>query len=115
MTQWQDKTEVSDFSDDEGNIYFLNLLGVDANHMGVELDFNYRPVNQLTISGYAGLNDWQWKNNPSGTVVDENQNVIEEDVTYYIDGLKVGDAAQTTLGVGFDWLLESRSLDFAVD
>ena len=105
LTQWQDKTEVSDFSDDDGNIYFLNLLGVDANHQGIELDLNYRPIDRLTFSGYASFNDWQWKNNPNGTVQDEFNNVIADSIIYYIDGLKVGDAAQMTLGAGFDWTL----------
>jgi outer membrane cobalamin receptor len=101
-TDWSNKTETISGRDANGNIFFTSLLGVNAAHMGLELDFNIKATDNLTFTGFAGLNDWKWKNNPTGTVTDENQNVLGE-ATYYIDGLEVGGAAQTTAGVGADW------------
>ena len=98
-TSWQNKTEVSNGRDADGNILFLNLLGVDALHKGIELDFSYSPVTAFSLQGFASLNDWQWNNDPSGVLSDENQNVIRED-NFFLKGLKVGDAAQTTMGIG---------------
>ncbi len=100
-TDWSDKTESLSSRDASGQIYFASLLGVDANHSGVELDFNARVSSNVKLTGFAGINNWEWKNNPTGTITDEAQNVLG-DATYYIDGLKVGGSAQTTLGVGTD-------------
>ena len=102
MTQWQDKTQVETFRGNDGTTYFLNLLGVDATHMGIEFDFDWKANERLNVRGFASVNDWQWKNNPEGTVSDESNMVIGT-TTYYIDGLKVGDAAQTTMGIGLDY------------
>ncbi len=101
-TNWSNKTETIDGRSNDGVLFYSSLLGVDAVHAGVEIDFNAKLTSSITLTGFAGINNWEWKNNPNGTVTDENQNVLGES-TYYIDGLKVGDAAQTTLGLGADW------------
>jgi len=101
-TNWSDKTEVSDFEDADDNVYFLNLLGVDAVHSGVEFDLTWLALDKLRVNAFAGLNNWEWSGNPTGTISDENQNVIGE-TTLFLDGLKVGDAAQTTAGIGLDY------------
>ncbi|NNC83088.1 MAG: TonB-dependent receptor, partial [Flavobacteriales bacterium] len=98
-TQWEDKTDVSTYEDPvTEDILFLNLLGVNALHSGLELDFTFLPVRNVTVTGFASLNNWEWTNNPSGVISDENNEVIGEQ-EYFIDGLKVGDAAQTTFGL----------------
>lgn len=101
-TDWGNKTETISGRDANGTTIFASLLGVDAVHMGLEFDAKYRVSSQLNLTAFAGLNNWEWKNNPTGTVTDENQNVLGTS-TYYIDGLKVGGSAQTTIGAGFDW------------
>ncbi|MGB0931548.1 MAG: TonB-dependent receptor, partial [Chitinophagales bacterium] len=100
-TDWSDKTESLNTRDGNGQIYFASLLGVDANHSGLELDFNARISSNVKLTGFAGINNWEWKNNPTGTITDDSQNVLG-DATYYIDGLKVGGSAQTTMGLGTD-------------
>ena len=101
-TQWADKTEAESYEDPaSGNIFFANLLGVSAVHQGIEIDFRIKAHEKLSFTGMASFGDWQWKNNPSAIVTDENQNVIDE-INLYIDGLKVGDVAQTTLALGTD-------------
>ncbi len=101
-TDWSNKTETLSGRDANGETSFASLLGVDATHMGLEFDANAKVSDKLTLTGFASVNNWEWKNNPTGTVTDENQNVLSE-ATYYIDGLKVGDAAQTTYGFGATW------------
>lgn len=104
-TDWRNKTEFISDRDDDGTLLFTSLRGVDALHVGLEVDLKARLADNLQVTAFAGLADWQWKNNPSAVVTDENQNVIGsgEEVTYYIDGLKVGGSAQTTVGAGLDW------------
>ena len=103
-TSWTDKTEtLSERDENTGTLYFANLLGVDAIHMGLEFDARASVSKHLTLTAYASVQNNEWKNNPTGTVVDENQMVVDTANpvnTYFIDDLKVGDAAQTSYGVG---------------
>ncbi|MGB8373912.1 MAG: carboxypeptidase-like regulatory domain-containing protein [Salegentibacter sp.] len=63
-TSWQDKTFTQSFYDRPSDqYYFANILGLDALHQGVELDFNYRPWDVLTITGMASIGDWKWDSN----------------------------------------------------
>ncbi len=112
-TQWSDKTDASSFEDPTTeDIYFANILGIDAIHQGIELDFNYRPISRIGFTGFASFGDWQWANNTSAVVTNEDQDVIGE-VNLFLDGLKVGDAAQTTIGLGTDVnLLPGLNVDF---
>lgn len=105
-TQWTNKTTISSFNDVTNQNYFLNLLGVDATHMGIELDFEVALTSNLNVTGFASFNNWEWSNDPDGVVTDDMNNVIGEE-KYFLDGLKVGDAAQTTMGIGAKWNLGS--------
>lgn len=83
------------------------LSGVEQIHTGVELDFNYKPLKILTINGMFSMGNWKYGSNVSANYQDENAVVITNPNTnevftdtLYIDGLKVGDAAQTTAALG---------------
>jgi iron complex outermembrane receptor protein len=101
-TQWNDKTEARSFEDTaSGERFFANLLGVAATHQGVELDFKVKAHDKVNITGMASMGDWQWKNNINAAITDQDQNPVGE-VNIYLEGLKVGDVAQTTLALGLD-------------
>ncbi|MFY0653810.1 MAG: TonB-dependent receptor [Cyclobacteriaceae bacterium] len=113
-TAWLDRTFTDTFTpevdnpdtpnDETDEDYFASLLGVDAVHQGIEIDFIYKPVPELEITGMASLGDWQWANDVDGiTIFDDNQNEIGSFDKLYIDGLKVGDAAQTTAAAGVNY------------
>ena len=97
-TQWNDKREVSP----AGNDLFLNLLGVDATHSGVEANVNVKVTNELSVNGFVSVGNWEWSNNPSGIINDDNNNPIDT-VDLFLEGIKVGDAAQTTSGLGLEY------------
>ncbi len=102
-TQWNDRTNTDNFTED-GVDYFVNLLGVNALHQGVELDFVYRPLTNLAFTGMLSVGDWQWTNNVLDVqVYDESNNPVGDPIDIYIKGLKVSDAAQTTAAVGMDY------------
>ena len=42
------------------------------------------------------LGDWEYAGNATGQALDDDRNVIDPDVTLFLDGVKVGDAAQFT-------------------
>lgn len=118
-TKWGDKTFTQSFSEvdqDTGDrqYYIANILGVDAQHMGVELDFVAKPISKLEVSGFVSLGDWRWLNDIEDVgVFDENQNQVGT-VDLYVKDIKVGDAAQTTAALGLDYEL-LKGLKFGAD
>lgn len=81
-----------------------SLTGVREVHMGVELETFYKPLNWLEFNGMFSLGNWKYKNNPTGRIANVNGDPIttngKDEVTLALDGLKVGDAAQTTAALG---------------
>ncbi|MBT8219606.1 MAG: TonB-dependent receptor [Bacteroidia bacterium] len=110
-TKWSDKTEVFTDRDDQGNLVIFNLLGVDARHMGVEIDGQLKVSHNLRLNGMASFGSWEWQNNPSATISDDSNNALGT-VDLYLDGLKVGDAAQAMIGFGATYdVVEDVTLD----
>jgi hypothetical protein len=77
-----------------------DIPGMDALHMGVELDFIYKILKNLDFQGLISIGDWKWDKkieNLQMYYTDNNQpaNTFSFDAT----GIHVGDAAQTQLGV----------------
>jgi outer membrane cobalamin receptor len=104
-TTWKDRTETASFQQPDGTNSFANILGVNAIHQGVEVDFIYKATNKLNVTGMMSLGDWRWDNNVTDVqILDEDQNLIET-VDLFIEDLHVGDAAQTTLALGLDYKL----------
>lgn len=102
-TQWNDRTETARFQQPDGTNAIANILGVDALHQGIELDFTYRPNDKLSIIGMASLGDWKWANDVTGVeIFDESQTLIQT-VDLFIKDLRVGDAAQTTMALGLTY------------
>ena len=102
-TKWDDKTLTQTFRQGDGTFGSANILGVNALHQGIELEFNYRPMENLTLNGMASVGDWTWENDVTGVAIfDETGEQIDE-VNLFIEGLKVGGSAQTTFAAGFDY------------
>lgn len=109
-TSWKDRVVVSsDVVNDV--VQFTTNEGVEQLHQGVELDFKYRPSSDFRLKGFVSVGDWQYKGEAVSRVTDEEQNVISTD-TEDIDGGEVGDAAQFTAGLGFDYEIFER---FSID
>ena len=103
-TNWKDRTFTQRFPGSDNQFFFANILGVNALHQGVELDFLYKPTTNLTFNGMLSVGDWVWQNNVDGVnIFDENQDIVGSISTLYIEDLKVGDAAQTTAAFGIDY------------
>ena len=93
---------------------FANILGVNAIHQGIEVDFVYRATDKLNITGMASLGDWRWDNNIEDVeILDEEQEVIDT-VNLFIEDLHVGDAAQTTLALGANYKFGAKTR-FTID
>lgn len=111
-TVWKDRVVTSSRVVDDV-VQLTNNQGVSQHHQGIEIDFRVKLFNdKLDLRGFTSLGDWTYQGTALTRVTDEEQNVISEE-TEDIDGGKVGDAAQTTLGLGFDYeITENLSLDF---
>jgi len=97
QTIWDDRVESGSLSEGEG---FYQYQGLKQVHRGIEIDFTARPVQGLEFTGYTSIGNWEYDGNATQTVYDDDQNVIREGDPLYLDGVKVGDAAQFTLGIG---------------
>ena len=100
FTRWENKpfpfgVNVPD-PDDPGNFIRANVNGMDALHMGGELDVSYNILKSLTIEGMASYGDWTWQ---SAETVD----VIGTKFTFDAKGVHVGDAAQSSYAGSINW------------
>lgn len=102
-TRWNDRTETASFQQPDGTNAAANILGVNAIHQGVELDFVYRATDELNLTGMLSLGDWTWDSDVTDVdILDEDQNVVDT-VDLYIKDLHVADAAQTTMALGVNY------------
>ncbi|SDX97539.1 Outer membrane receptor proteins, mostly Fe transport [Lutibacter oricola] len=113
-TEWNDRTLTQNVQNQDGTNSTANILGVNAIHQGIELDFTYKPSDKLSVIGMLSLGDWTWDSDVEDVqIFDEDQNLVDT-VNLYIAGLKVSDAAQTTLALGFDYEVMEKT-HFTVD
>lgn len=137
-TKWLDKTVVRTGSiGQSGDRYAMNLEGVNARHMGVEVNFTYVPTTWFELNGMLSLGDYIWDNDAKGyfynlqgqPLSDPNNGkiasgIMAEDHAWgklNLKGRKVGGSAQTTaaigatfrpfkgLRIGADWTVNDRN------
>lgn len=95
----------------------MNLLGANANHIGVEVDFVAKPTRWLDVTGMFSWGDWRWNGtasgymfnaqgqimaNSGGTVVTDMTNVEQYKYNIKMDNVSVGGSAQTTAALGIN-------------
>lgn len=79
-----------------------NYFGIEQLHQGVEVDFIWRIFDNLRLTGFASFGNWEYQDDVEADVFNEDQELIGSD-TLFLKGVKVGDAAQTTAGLGLDY------------
>lgn len=142
FTKWLDKTASRVVDMQNGDNAFFNMQGVNARHMGVEINAVYKPFRWLDIYGMISLGDWVFDSNATGyfynsygqplanTRGDLASGVLAPDhahATLNQKGRKVGGSAQSTgyLGLvvrpfkgfrlGIDWTASARNYsDFTI-
>lgn len=121
FTKWLDKTTTrsSDYTTPDGTLdrYILNMSGVNAKHMGIELDMKYQPFRWLDITGMLSVGDWKWDSNATGYFYNSAgqpladlkgtvaSGILADDhakFTLMQKGIKVGGSAQTTAAIGIN-------------
>ncbi len=139
-TKWLDKTTTRGGTvsrgEHAGDRYFMNMSGVDARHMGIELNASWVPVQWLNIKAMLSYGDWIWDSDASGyfwnqlgqplknTDGEIASGIMAPDhlkATIDQKGVKVGGSAQTTgsisadfipfknFRIGADWVFNARN------
>ncbi len=78
-----------------------NVVGLEQIHTGLEIETTYRPLDILTFRGMLSVGNWEYGGTVSGPAIDinsDNQRVVGEN-TLFLDDVKVGNAAQTTMRI----------------
>jgi len=101
-TSWSDR-QIRQSGDFDGGGEYNDVAlyeNVAQTHSGVELEFQAKPVRNLRIRGFASIGFWNYGGDVVARLYDEDRNPIGGgDEILYLDGVKVGDAAQTIFGL----------------
>ncbi len=100
FTRWENRPlpfglTIQDPNDPLENIV-VNIPGMDALHMGGEVDVAYRITKNLTLEGMVSIGDWTWRSA-------ESVEVLGDTITFDATGVHVGDAAQSTYAGSVRW------------
>jgi iron complex outermembrane receptor protein len=93
---YKDRAFASSYSDiNTDQLYTANISGVDEMHQGVELELNYRPVQQVLIGGTATVGDYYYTANAGPVSVLSNTGaVVGTQNEVYLKNEKIGDVPQ---------------------
>lgn len=96
-TTWKDRTRNQFVRNIDGNNTdgLVNLLGLDARHMGIEASAAFQPSPLFRFDAAASMGKWDYINDVSGTYRPDEGSGEVQTFNFYLDGLKVGDAPQT--------------------
>ena len=102
-TQWDDRfTSRADTDPANPSGYFV-FRGVSELHQGVEVDFTYKPFKGLQVNGMFSKGDWSYIGTSTGDKFNNQNEIISTGTQVFLDGVKVGSAAQMTAALGFDY------------
>ena len=109
-TTWNDKIDYSSRDTDGDNLddLFTQTSPLKQVHMGVELEVFTRFADGLDINGFVSVGDWKYDGNVTTLTRDDTGTITSQGDTSYIDGAKVGQAAQFTAGISADYEILPR-------
>ena len=96
VTQWNDRTGrrwVRDFFGEDQHAV-LRLVGMDARHMGLELEAAYQPRDFMRFDAAVSLGDWKQTDDISGSYTSDDRKSDTYNYTFFVKDLFVGDAPQ---------------------
>ncbi|WP_411029110.1 TonB-dependent receptor [Spongiimicrobium sp. 3-5] len=95
-TSWKDRFQDLDITTPQGDEGTANITGIEQIHTGIEIEADYRANDVLSFRAMLSMGNWEYGGNANGSAFDDDRNLIDDDVTLYLDDIKVGDAAQFT-------------------
>ena len=117
-TRWIDKTMSRSTTLDNQSTGYINMTGVNAQHMGLEFEMKARPTKWMELNAMLSLGDWRWKGKEvTGYLYDEHGNAVNsngevvpvgsEDHAWAkinLENIRVGGQAQTTANLGVTFI-----------
>lgn len=99
-TTWANRILSSARDTDKDGIsdIFYQSSGVKEVHKGLELEVFTRPFSNFTLDGFASFGDWTYDGNVETKTFDRDDNLLSSGDIAYINGVKIGNAAQFTAG-----------------
>ncbi len=85
-----------------GDDYTYEMNGLSTTTTGIEVDFSWKPIKTLEITGLMSLGQWTY--DAAGTVyLYDASYILVDTIEYSAKGVHMGDAAQTQFGAGIKW------------
>jgi outer membrane receptor protein involved in Fe transport len=96
-TAWKNKppSTLPSVNTPDGTFYY-NINGLDARHMGAEVDFTVKLLKNLSFDGAISFGDWITTSSNQALITNEDGDIVDT-VDFSAKGVHVGDAAQTQL------------------
>ena len=94
-TIWNNRPTTTTITGKSGDVYPTSAIGMGAIHKGIEADFAWIILKNLTFEGMISIGDWRWTNKATAIAFSEDGNPVDT-VIFDPRGVKVGDAAQHT-------------------
>ncbi len=127
FTKWMDKTMTKYLTLNNQETGYMNMTGVGARHMGVELEAKFTPAPWVDIKAMLSLGDWKWDGIGEGYVYNEKSQPVDADGNLVeafsadhaqgrvdLKGTRVGGSAQTTAALGVDFKI-GKSIKVGAD
>ncbi|WP_395057708.1 TonB-dependent receptor [Flavobacterium sp.] len=104
-TTWKDRYQRTNDPDLLNVGGYYDFSGITEVHSGIELEMNVKPLTKLGINAMFSLGNWEYKGNSLSNRYDASNAPIGGGTpkTLYLDGVKVGDAAQMTASLGANY------------
>ena len=80
-----------------------NFSGISQLHQGIELEMTWQPLYNLTFAGMVSLNNWRYNDDFTANIQNTDNQTSLGTATIFANGIKVGDAAQTTLNLNANY------------
>lgn len=102
-TSWADRYIVRNDNATANLGGYFEVVGADEVHSGLELELTAKPIAKLGVNGMVSIGNWEYNNNPVLNKYDVSNTQIITEKPLYLDGVKVGDAAQITASLGANY------------
>ena len=98
-TVWKDRSNTRNVELQDGTEGIVFIQGIDLVHSGVELEAAYQPISLARLDVAGSIGNWKYTDDVVGSFKNYSLDVPDVKETYYLDGLKTGDAPQTQLAL----------------
>ncbi len=103
-TRFFDQAEVTSFYHEELRTFInYSVTGIEKEHMGVELGFEWDITSTLSVNTVAALGQYLWMNNPNILITRDNSSEVVRNDEVWIQYFRVEGTPQTALSAGISY------------